>query len=485
MYIYQNRIIIFLATLLFCVLNVASVQAQYTPPENVTIEMYRLIQGTGASTDIPCRPGDISYGCTAYPSDPSRAYPFEDSTVTISIDGDAIVDPDNDGNLVEDNLYTPSQRYLWDLVPAEYGIHEGSRGNKEFSGVEAQAIASRTYAYQRIQDKESYDPYNNSTQFHVYIPYSYQALLTQSTQQERLLDAMRHRLYMSPPDNDYPITALYGADNGLTTVSSIAEGKGEITQGNGYSPRQSVIDPINEEYGRPFGTTYGGMSSKGASRWSFGHTSSKGPSPPHLPTYPGDLDGEGDFWSVRLDHSRQILTHYYTGIHIRNADSNNEIMTPNYRWVPLGIVWKTDDGIMPAKLCLDTQLKFTVIVQNTGTEPWIAEEGLVGLTYQSYRIIQPAQVGPLATHTDNFSKPLFDVHPGNIYAAPVEYEVISVGSDKLRLVVEMAKKSSPTAESEKFSVLQSPLLWPAYDIGEFTVIDCDNTLHLPLVPSNN
>ena len=58
------------------------------------------------------------------------------STVTIGIDD--VSGPDNAAYAVP---------YLWDVVATEYGLHLGSRGNKPLSGVEAQAIAARTYSF--------------------------------------------------------------------------------------------------------------------------------------------------------------------------------------------------------------------------------------------------------------------------------------------------------------------------------------------------
>jgi hypothetical protein len=88
------------------------------------------------------------------------------------------------------------------------------------------------------------------------------------------------------------------------------------------------------------------MSSKGASRWGFGHTSSRGAVAESNLLYPHDSGGYGDFWSARWDSAFQILTHYYTGIDIRDANGN--IVTPEYRWNPLKVNWGS--GVNPAYL---------------------------------------------------------------------------------------------------------------------------------------
>lgn len=49
-------------------------------------------------------------------------------------------------------------------------------------------------------------------------------------------------------------------------------------------------------------------------------------------------------------NARRILTHYYTGVHLRNAANNNALVTPEYRWVPLKMTW-WPGGNAPPILC--------------------------------------------------------------------------------------------------------------------------------------
>lgn len=317
----------------------------YTPPSQVTVRMYVL---TNAGDTLPgspqCSVQSLLYGCTANPSKP---YPFSNSTPTVEIDGP-----------VTNTNYAPSQRYLWDVVAAEYGIHLGSQGIKPLSGIKAQAIASRTYVFQRIGANY---PINNSNDFHVFVPYSYEVLLTQQSQQARLIQAMQERQYLSLPTNADPIEALYGSDNMTYT-----------TPGN-QTYLMSIADPISAQYGcwngttndpNICGTSYGGMSSKGASRWSFGHTSSRGPVALGNPLYPADVNGLGEFWTVKADSAEQILTHYYAGIHVRNTANVNTVSTPFYRWMPLSID-------IPKFACLNQDSFWvTFVFQNTGIQNW-------------------------------------------------------------------------------------------------------------------
>ena len=339
----NTRVLFLLAALLFTALSrfllATPVHAQFDPPDNVKLIMYQLNPGSGSiavnsetGKPVLCAKDDPdiaqSYGCTAISEGANRTppYPFISSTITISIDG--VDGPDN-------NLY--AYPYLWDVASQELDMN-GSQGNKPPSAVKAQLIAARTYIYQRMTYINQYGTPNNSNQFQVFLPYHYTSTLT-SAQQNRVRTEATDRFYLSRDGNSDPIEALYGADNPAETVA-------------GNRPYlQSVADPISAVYGVVDGTRNGGMSSKGVSRWSFGHTSSRGPVASGDPPYPHDINGNGEFWSVRWVHSPQILTHYYTGVHIRDANSGNAIVTPAYRWVPLRMEWSTQDGGAPSSLC--------------------------------------------------------------------------------------------------------------------------------------
>lgn len=329
--------------------------ASYQPPTHVTVEMYELFQN-GASTGNKCDAADENgqyvyqyrWGCTAYCNnlplcDTSQTYPFPMLTnpTSVEIDGTSGA-PDG----------SPYNQYLRDVVPQELGIELASQGNKPLSAVEAQAIAARTYIYQRMEYIGQYGTPNNSTQFQVFVPYRYDTLT--DAQKRRVQAATANRVYLTEADSTYPIEALYGADN-----------PGSTAQGN-RPYLKSVPDPISAAYGAWNGTTNGGMSSKGASRWSFGHTSSWGPVVASHPNYPHDVNGLGDFWSVRFAEAAQILTHYYIGIHLRDADTL-ELLTPVYRWNPLQITWS---GSCPPLMNHGQSCTASVQVQNTGTVDW-------------------------------------------------------------------------------------------------------------------
>jgi len=230
--------------------------------------------------------------------------------------------------------------------------------------VEAQAIAARTYIYQRIYYASQYGTPNNSNQFQVFVPYYYDTLTFLQKVMVQIATSNHH--YLSEASSSYPIEALFGADN-----------PGVTNQGN-RPYLKSVSDPISQQYGASDGTLLGGMSSKGASRWSFGHTSSKGPVSSTHPNYPHDVDGYGDFWSVKHDTAARILTHYYyTGVQLR--DGSATVVTPDERWSPLTITWA---GVCPSLMSHGQGCTATVQVQNTGVSDWSCGSSSYILSYR-------------------------------------------------------------------------------------------------------
>ncbi len=353
----------------------ANVAASFAPPATITVKMYQLYDW-GASKNVTCtdpRPeyyGRDKWGCTAYCTNsyhctykapPRPLYPFSSENATVAIEGTNCLTTDS-----------PYNCYLRDVVPEEVDIKASSLGNKPLSTVQAQAIAARTVTYRRYTEPG----FNNSTAIQVFVPYFYDTLTTD--QRNRVAAALNGSYYLSYAD-DTPIAAYYGADNRDRTSA---------TPGIAYL--LDVPDPISAEWGcflyfdeqgrRVYGTNAdcgtgsGGMSQKGASRWGFGHESSKGPVAEGSPNYPHDVDGLGNFWSVRWDNAYQILAHYYTGIHVRNANSNNAVLTPLWRGNVLQVKWSRPRGY-PNGICS----RIEVWLQNTGTTTWYgADQGYYG-----------------------------------------------------------------------------------------------------------
>ena len=77
----------------------------------------------------------------------------------------------------------------------------------------------------------------------------------------------------------------------------------------------------------------------------------------------------GTPWPLAWDDRRQILTHYYTDIHIRDAGSANALQTPQYRWLPLWLS-RIDSSAASISFCSGGPNAFSVWVQNSGVQSW-------------------------------------------------------------------------------------------------------------------
>lgn len=423
-----------------------SLFAQFVPPENITLTMYRLEENSGDKV-VPfalCRPNDQSYGCTANTEQLQYEYPYLTSTITISIDG--IDGPDND-----EYAYA----YLWDLVTVELGMHttDGSFPTIDHyvphSAIEAQAIAARTYAYHRTTYVGTID---NSNTYHVYLPNSYRALLSAEQQEDVRLGTQRH-LYLAESNTSFPIDAQYGADNDEDTT----EGSPTLVSGINYL--SSVQDPISALEGVDFGTDRGGMSSRGARRWAYGYQ-----------RYIPNTNSTVDRWNVRWDDSFQILTHYYTGIHLRDANNPSATVSaiPDARWVPLNVHWYTENGNSPEDLCVGGAIPLEIWVQNTGTSTW-ASGGSIVMGYEEL----PGQQVQAATNGTAY--PLQPIAPGETYTATLIYQAPSGVADGHIVAprFEMLQGTTP------FSQLEVGKSWPDYS-AQITMRDCEQ-VYLPLV----
>jgi len=360
----------------------------FTPPTNITVRMYRLFSG-GASTGILCVSNDTSYGCTAFVGDSSHAYPYGTANpVTIPIETD----------------------YLLDVVPSEISVEAFHP-----TAIQAQAIAARSYAYWHINQGSAI---NNSNQFQVFVPYAFEALPSAASpnfpdnpsdpcastnlnnDQRIICDAVAPRYYISYgtyPHDDLPAFTEYFADIRNRTVSG---GQPYLTAVD--DPISSHPAIVQDGHGR-------GMSQKGASRWARGNLSY-------------NMNRDLGSWSVRWERAEQILVHYYTGIHIR--DASGTILTPEYRWVPLSITWSGD---CPPSMQHGQTCTATFKIQNSGTTTWPGT-GQVYLWYHGWEpggpqaqgaggslgISQAVAPGETVVQTVTFTAPT-PPHPGAPY----------------------------------------------------------------------
>jgi hypothetical protein len=309
----------------------------------MTVHMYRLYSnGARYQPEELCSSGNTKYGCTAFCDNYSFptcegsqiiAYPYDANPTTVPIETD----------------------YLLDVVPQELPPYYYP------TALQAQAIAARTYAYWHIEEGYTI---NNSTSYQVFIPYKFESLYPATfpdnpsdpcassnlnTNQHIVCSAVAPRHYISY-DGDLPAFTEYTGDVYDHTIS-------HPQQGTLYPYLLGVDNPIStacdaNNYGH-----YRGMSQEGASRWARGNQCS--------------YAAQGDMpWSVRWGHAEQILVHYYTGIHIR--DANAQILTPANRWNPLQINWGAS-GYQPPIMFHGSAYPISIQVQNTGVSDWVCE----------------------------------------------------------------------------------------------------------------
>jgi len=369
----------------------------FTPVPTIAVEMFKLTS-EGATTGEHCRPGSYDWGCTAYcinyagPTDPCNrtrtvSYPFSTHTASVGIEGAGCA-PNGNYNC-----------YLRDVVPVEVAIKVSSRGNKPLAVVEAQAIAARTYTCNRTWGRD------NSANYHVFVPYYFDTLTP--VQQGRVNEALARVYYMSYywAFDDQPIAAYYGADNDATTAA-------------GPEPYLvSVEDRISAAHGADVGTDYGGLSQRGASRWAFGHTSSWGPAPIGHPNYPRDTyndahqSGYGNLWSVQYAGSFHILTHYYTGVEVRDlADAGHAVVTPRQRFNILaasvnGGSLEVQDFVGLTRVAPAAVSQLTAVLQNSGVAGWSVAEYAVGYCWEAQCSVAAALPAVMAAGSPTYIAP--------------------------------------------------------------------------------
>jgi len=346
--------------------NISSVS--YTPPTAIPVRMYRLDANGNiyyqVGTPFPCATPDNQrrWGCTAFDQDNTRNLPTPVTPV-----------PYPYGATPVPNVALESD-YLPDVVAEEMPIDAFHP-----LALQVQAITSRSYAaYKNLAPGSSTPtptPMDNSTANQAFIPYRFEFLRAEggdyahnptTTPTPNPLDcttipgdnAARYQRklcyaltpvqgrYLSKSTEDSPIFAEFFADVQLHTTTH--------PQQTPYPYLLGVEDPIstvppatNDGHGR-------GLSQYGASRWARGNTY-------------GNINYAGVPWSVRWDRVEQILVHYYTGIHLR--DANGTSLTTYYRWNPLQINWGTPDNRLPA-MYHGGSYPISIQVQNTGIDDW-------------------------------------------------------------------------------------------------------------------
>jgi hypothetical protein len=439
-------------TLLTMPTIVASMQG-YMLPTQVTVTVYQLDPNTGAIQQPPtlCSSGDLHFGCTAFhqglPPADQRPYPYDSTNpVTAPIETD----------------------YLLDVVPQEMS------SSYSHAALQTQAIAARTFVYWHINQGHTI---NNSISYQAFIPLKFQSLNSSTFvgdiaticqdsdlngNQQAVCEAVGPVRYLTVSGAVTPIDAEYRAENGDPTNPCPDDlgdcpPEGENCPGllqPGFYPDQypylkGVADPISAGASRSQADCNSvGMSQQGAQRWAQG------------------IAYSGDPWSVRWDRADQILVHYYTGVHLRDSDTNR--LTPAYRWVPLSVDWHTPDNHVPSPMYYTQTYTVTFWVQNVGTTTWY-DPDQVYLSYHGWP-------GGARAQGDRSS---FPVAPGETMTDTVTLylsETIPPGTPQ-RLRFDMLLESDGW-----FSELESERPWPTYDATVCVNGPC--RVFLPMVMRN-
>ena len=415
--------------------------APYMPPDEITLEVYVLTLGGARRQPLTlCAPGSTAWGCTAFCDEVNfpcvrtvtLPYPYAANPITIPIESD----------------------YLLDVVPVEMGPYYHQ------TALVAQAAAARSYAYRNLHDGRAI---NNSTAFQAFVPYKFESLppvrfpdtpdnpcdaANLNTNQRIICNAVTPGYYIAydlTPEDYIPAFAEFSADAWLRTV-------------NGGRPYlRGVEDPISSGCDA---NNYGhqrGMSQEGASRWARGNRCSYGSA--------GD-----DPWSVRWDDARQILTHYYTGIHLRNR--TGERLTPDHRWALLEIDWRSG-SVHPPLLQPETTHHITVTVQNTGVFSWT---GQVSLAHDGW---EDAEGNPIITATTSVTIP-HTIAPGASVrvAFPLTPPPQTSPVMRYRLRFDMLLHEEG-AERVGFSRREPERPWPIHEVT-LTVMHLPYKTYLPL-----
>ena len=414
----------------------------YTPPTQIALQVYQLTLGGARRQPYTlCEPGSTAWGCTVFCDEAdlpcvrtvTLPYPYTTNPISIPIESD----------------------YLLDVVPLEMGTYYHA------TALIAQAAAARSYAYRAIYDGRTI---NNSTAFQAFIPYKFESLPTVSfpgnsedpcasdnlnTRQRIICDAVAPGYYIahdSKPEEYVPAFAEFSADAWLRTVNG-----GRVYLRGVEDPISSSCDANNYGHQR-------GMSQEGASRWARGNRCS--------------YSGAGnDPWSVRWDDARQILTHYYTGIQLR--DSAGTRLTPDYRWAPLEIDWRSGSVSPPLLQPGETQL-ITFTVQNTGVFTWTGQVALAQFGWED------EEGAPVITATTRVTisqivAPGESIQVGVPLTAPLQTEALQ--RYRLRFDMQLLEEG---AGMVSFSTREPERPWPIYE-ADITVMLLPHKMFVPLI----
>ncbi len=118
--------------------------SDFSPPTTILVAVHPLNSQGGVKSENLCSQGDMHYGCTA--SDIYGGYPYATNPVEVNINSD----------------------YLLDIVSHEIGVDFDT----PLSALEAQVIASRTFAYNLHHF--GLEITNGADSAQIFLPYAYE-----------------------------------------------------------------------------------------------------------------------------------------------------------------------------------------------------------------------------------------------------------------------------------------------------------------------
>ncbi len=465
----------FLFVILLSLGTVQHTHAQNSPTQ-ITLNMFALRQSDGAIDpslpDARCYSvvsNRTRYGCTCFPGDLNRDYPFQSDTIVLNIEGDTTLADDGS-----------QQGYLHNVISQE--MAEGS----SLASYTAQAIAARTYAY--YQTSNGTLAINNSASKQVYLPYRYEGLAT-STRRQIVHNAVTlpGSLYMTQQFSTASINAHFGQDNCSFTEQGAAPYLMSIYDPISIKPSETDGDPGTTCSNSTYGTGYGGMGSAGASRWGYGHTSEY------------NRDDLGDPWSVRWGDypanadwrgGLQILTHYYTGVDILNQYGQS--IDPDYRWDPLKVSWGGSSTPPPMFYGGDANYWATVTLQNVGNYGWVHPDD--GSWYRWYLGYRWRKDGNVQTGNENVEIVQFGL-PNSVQRGEHRAVTLMVhdppnwGSGTYTLELDVFYENIHTGETRWISEIESNRPWFTHKISispgicaqDSNCAPTSNPIYLPII----
>lgn len=413
--------------------------------------MYQL-EPDGSRTTNPCYPGSLNYGCTAYCRDygievceyghTGVVYPYSSSTIEVPFE----------------------TYYLLDVVSTEMNPWVYS----EPVALHAQAIAARSFIGWILNNDSTI--INNSNERQVFIPFKFDSLNPSASPTEpSIFDPCASNSLNNEQikvcqavSSHYYIAREYDNPANLPAFSEFTADVFAQTQDHPELYRfpylAGVDDPISTACdANDFGSNLAGMSQEGANRWVRGHECSR----LYAPVVPGN--DIGNTWSVRWHNVEQVLFHYYTDVHLRDASGN--LLSASYRWNPLQI-----SGI-PAIPDSGSIYSIDLNLQNVGTEEFVCDFPYVGYSLK-YRWNKPGQ----AEVVGSTGMSLCGLGEGESQGGTLSLQVPSWGPGPYTLDFDVyAYSPYPSYSSFWFSDFK----WPAYQLR--LCVDDPCKVHVPMV----